>query len=358
MAQTYFVTGATGFIGRRLAQRLLHSGARVRLLVRSEARAADLQALGAEIIVGDLFCEDAIARGVRECDAVLHLAGLTREQKRGDFQRVNVLGTRAIADACRRADRVPTLVYVSSLASAGRAPRAEPTDANERYGANRLMRETDAPRPISSYGRSKYDAEQALLTYALETPITIVRPPYVFGEGDLVSAKLYAMAKRRGNFVVPGWKDRFYSFVYVDDLVDVLLASVDCGERLTPNSLELIADAPERCSGVGIYFASSPRPIRFSEFGRFVGRAYGREKMRIFKIPPLGVLGAGAWGEFVKSIFHCVPSFDWNKSIEALRGPWICSSAKARDQLGVELKDDLALQFAAAARWYEEQGMA
>ena len=89
-----------------------------------------------------------------------------------------------------------------------------------------------------------------------------------------------------------------------------------------------------------------------------VGRAFGREKMRVFKIPPMGVVGAGVWGELVKTLAKRVPSFDWNKSIEALRGPWICSSAKAREQLGVALEDKLEEQFAAAARWYEQEGLA
>ncbi len=357
MTESYFVTGATGFIGRRLTTRLIERGARVRCLVRSETRGRDLEALGAELVLGDLFSTDALARGVDQVDAVFHLAGLTRERARGEFQRVNCDGTRAVAEACRAANRVPTLVHVSSLACSGKAPRASREDDCERFGANRLLRETDVPRPLSPYGCSKREAELALQTFSDAVPITVVRPPYVFGEGDLVSAQLYAMAKRRGNFVVPGWLDRYYSFVYVDDLVEVLIASAARGERLTPNSLAPV-DSTLACSGKGIYFASSPTPIRFSEFGRMVGRAFGREKMRVFKIPPMGVVGAGVWGELVKTLAKRVPSFDWNKSIEALRGPWICSSAKAREQLGVALEDKLEEQFAAAARWYEQEGLA
>ena len=362
MAETYFTTGGTGFIGRRLVERLVSSGARVKCLARATSNRRRLEELGVEIVEGDLFSAEALARGVADADFVLHVAGVTRELRPGDFLRANCEGAKSVASACLRVSetsgKTPILVAVSSLACGGPAPKADESAADvEIYAGRRLRRETDVPAPSSPYGRSKLAGELALQEFAAKLPITIVRPPYVFGEGDATSAPLYRMAKRRGAFVLPGWADRFFSFVHVDDLIDVILQSARCGERLTPTSLATTRDRPKECSGVGIYFATSPKPILFSEYGRMIGRAFGRSKTRSFHIPPVAVGVAGLWGELVKRATKKAPPFDWNKAVEALHGPWICSGAKAANELGVEIPDDLEQKFERTARWYEREGL-
>ncbi|MBQ7815342.1 MAG: hypothetical protein IJ387_12730, partial [Thermoguttaceae bacterium] len=131
------------------------------------------------------------------------------------------------------------------------------------------------------------------------------------------------------------------------------------GERAEPSSLDPISTAKgggsARCSGRGVYFATSARPIRFSEFGAAIGDAFGR-KPKTIKIPPLGVLGTGAYGEIVKVLAKKTPPFDWNKAVEALRGPWICSGEKGARDLGVRFETPLAEQFAAAADWGRREG--
>ena len=357
MPETYFITGATGFIGERLALKLTERGACVRCLVRPTSRRDGLKALGVEFVEGDLENAEALAQGARGATAVFHLAGLTREARRGDFLRVNRDGAERVAKACLAAAEsgtTPILAFVSSLACAGPAPKGG--EGDELYGGNRLLAETDAPRPVSPYGKSKRLAEEVLQGYADRLPITTIRPPYVFGEGDHESTLLFRMAKRLGCFVEPGWRDRYFSFVYADDLADVLIAAVEKGERMTRASVAPLEDDPTRCSGRGVYFAAAPKPILFSEFGRMIGRAFGRAKTAIFKVPPMGVAGAGAYGECVKKAFGARPSFDWNKAIEALRGPWICSGAKATAGLGVAIEEDLSGKIERAARWYEETG--
>ena len=362
MSETYFITGATGFIGRRLVEKLVEQGARVKCLVRPTSNRGELQRLGnVEFIEGDLKDGAALSAGVSDVAGVFHLAGLTRETRSGEFMEVNCGGTLDLARCCTRSGNRPTFVYVSSLSAAGIAQKGDVVsgESGERlYGLCRRKRETDYPRPISPYGRSKFAAEQNLQDYAEKLPITIVRPPYVFGERDMASAPLFGMAKRRGNFVNPGWRDHYFSFVYVEDLANILIAAVKNGERLTPTSLVPTERAGSRakfCSGKGIYFATSPEPILFSEFGRMIGRAYGRKHTRVFRIPPMGVLWVGVYGEIYKSLKHRGLAMDFNKAIEALRGPWICNGAKASEQLGVAISPELEEKVARTALWYENQ---
>lgn len=366
MEKTVFVTGATGFVGGRLAERLTEAGARVRCLARPTSNRRRLAALGVEFVDGDLTDRAALRRGVEGADVVFHLAGLTREARRGDFDAVNRIGSRSVAEICAEVGKgsgeAPTLVAVSSLAGAGPAPKREKAEnvGSSDFDGRRLKRETDVPNPISPYGRSKLAGEREVLRFADATPTTIVRPPYVFGAGDFLSLELYKMAKERGVFLVPGYLDRFYSFVDVDDLATLLIAAAERGERAEPSSLDPISTAENggvsaRCSGRGVYFATSARPIRFSQFGAAVGAAFGR-KPKTIKIPPLGVLGTGVYGEIVKIVARRTPPLDWNKAVEALRGPWICSGEKAAHDLGVRFETPLAEQFAAAVDWYLREG--
>ncbi|MBR4751312.1 MAG: NAD-dependent epimerase/dehydratase family protein [Thermoguttaceae bacterium] len=357
MNETFFITGATGFIGRRLARRLVESGKRARCLARSTSRREELAALGVEFVDGDLNDLDALRRGAEGCAGVFHAAGLTRELRKGDFMAVNCVGTRNVAQACVDAG-TPRLVAVSSLAGAGIAPKASSDAPNDEatYAPYRLRREFDLPKPISPYGKSKLASERALLEFADKLEITVLRPPYVFGEGDLLSLELFKMAKQKGIMVLPGYIDCYYSFVYVDDLVEIMVAAAERGERLDQNSLTPDATG-SRCSGKGVYFPAGPTNLRFSEFGLAIGRAFGRKKIATIKIPPMGVLGTGVYGEIYKAVTHKYAALDWNKAVEAVRGPWICSGEKAIRELGVSIEPGLDEKIAIAARWYESAGL-
>src|SRR5438132_798635 len=112
VAEPVFITGASGFIGGKIAERLLGEGRRVRVLARRPL--PELEKLGAEVVAGDLADIDALRRGCEGARTVFHVAGRVGVWGPAeDFFKVNVEGTRNVIDACRAAG-VPRLVYTSS----------------------------------------------------------------------------------------------------------------------------------------------------------------------------------------------------------------------------------------------------
>jgi len=185
------ITGATGFIGRRLALHLPRNGDRVRALVRDPQRASTLLDPAVELVVGDLSSAAALARLVADCDAVIHCAGAVRGRGYGDFASANVAGVEQVL-AALRAQPETRLLALSSLAA------REPG--------------------LSPYAASKRAGEQVLLAQGDGVAWTILRPPAVYGPGDRELLPLFRLMAR-GLAPVPGRLSDRVSLLYVEDLI-------------------------------------------------------------------------------------------------------------------------------------------
>ena len=217
-----FVTGATGFLGSRLARRLAARGDRVRCLVRESSDTADLERIGAELVRGDAGDEAALAAGLAGADLAYHLAagydvGVVDEV---ELTRVNVGGTKAFLDAARRAG-TPKLVYVSTTAALGPAPAGEAEGSED----------TDYRGPYpSAYHRTKAEAHRlAREAQRRSFPLVIVCPAWVYGPGDHGPGGRFVqdLLHRR----IPGMPSEsgWFSFVHVDDVVEGLVRAGDDG---------------------------------------------------------------------------------------------------------------------------------
>ncbi len=116
-ADAIFVTGASGFIGGALTRALIADGGTVRALVRSDASAAAVEALGAEPVRGDLSDPASIRAGAQDCGLAFHAAALPAEWgTRAEFEAANVMGTANVLGACEAAG-VSRLVHVGTEAA-------------------------------------------------------------------------------------------------------------------------------------------------------------------------------------------------------------------------------------------------
>lgn len=331
------VTGATGFIGLHLVRRLAVVGHEVVGLVRKSSRRIDLEAISVPVAVADLESGEGVAEAVARCDVVFHLAGAVRGLTRDDFFRPNADGVRRVVEAASRCPTPPVVVVVSSLAAAG---PARDDHAHE---------PGDVARPISYYGESKLAGEFAAREFADRVPITVVRPPIVFGEGDRASFEWFRSLAKFHLHAVPGRRTARFSIIAVDDLVDGLLAAAERGRRLLAGD-----DAATR--GSGLYYLAADTMPTYREIGALVATSLGIRHYVTLPVPSLALSLVGFAGECAARITKRPPLLGRDKVREALAGSWICSPATACAELGFKPSKTLAEQFAMAAAWYRGQG--
>lgn len=327
------VTGASGFIGSTLIEELGTLGFEVHALLRKSSLNRNLEGLEFKRVEGDLSDFDSLCAAVRDVDYVFHLAGSTQARNRSEFFQVNTGGTARLARAVTQSQSSLTrFVFVSSLAASGPARSLQPRV------------ESDQDCPVSMYGESKLQAEKELLKYKDEFPITIVRPPLVYGPKDRAVFSLIQTVAR--NFMPllqasTQQGNKYYSAIHVQDLCrGVVQAAVVSPEKVASGEIFYLA-------GEGIH--------TYLEFMTTIADRLNCDPMRI-KVP-IFIVKAAAMG---LSTFSLVTKKSYplnlDKLHEVLSDYWICSNQKAKTMLGFSPEFDLVSGMSHAIEWYKRQG--
>jgi nucleoside-diphosphate-sugar epimerase len=312
-----FITGASGFIGSHLVDRLLENGREVRVLVRGVSKKTGLPKRdGLEHFIGDLTVAN-LTKAVQGCDVVYHLGGITRGSSEAEFMWANAEGTRVAAVGAQR--NGARLVYVSSLAAAGTGTISQPRKVS------------DKPQPITTYGQSKLEGEiRVHETDNLEW--CIVRPPGVYGERDKDFLFAFQAAKN-GFFPVLGNPERAYTLVYVQDLITAILT---CGTH--PNAVGKT------------YFAGHPEPVSYLTILETLAKLFGKPFNPINL--PDGLLnvaaGAGELGRF----FGQVGLINRSREKDLKAQGWVCDVLDLENDLGLRCETPFEVGFAKTLEWY------
>jgi len=219
-AATAFVTGGSGFIGGRLIGRLVDEGTTVRALARSAASAAAVERLGAEAVSGDLGDTEAIAAGADGCETAFHLAAHVADSGPWeDFERINVAGTENALAGCRRAG-VRRFVHCGTEAA---LMAGEPLVQVDETTPLR----PDSPAP---YPATKARAEQAVRAASdAGMEAVVVRPRFVWGEGDTTLLPTMTEMVEAGRFAWVGGGGHRTATTHVDNVVEGLLLAAAKG---------------------------------------------------------------------------------------------------------------------------------
>lgn len=251
---TVALTGATGFLGRAIAEVLSAQGHTVRALARDPARLPALA--GLQPIRGDLRDRDACAALLDAVDSVVHCAGLVKARSRSEFFAVNAEAARTLAESALRAG-VRRFVLISSLAA------REPA--------------------LSDYSASKAAGEEAVRA-APGLDWTVLRPPGIYGPNDEATAPLLKLA-RLGLLPVLGPADARMSLIYVRDCAEAVAACL-----ASPDTVGRVYELDDGAGGHA-----------WRDLGEAFTVALGRP-VRLLTIPPFFLHGATGLGALLAGL--------------------------------------------------------
>jgi nucleoside-diphosphate-sugar epimerase len=225
-------TGANGFVGRALCTESIRQGLTVLAALREESALENCT----PVVIGAIDNATNWSTALSGVDIVVHLAARvhmmndTAVDPLAEFRQVNVEGTLNLAKQAIKAG-VKRFIFVSSIKVNGeQMPFGQPFTA------------LDTPSPQDAYGISKYEAEQGLLTLAKETglEVVIIRPPLIYGAG--VKANFASMMRtvKRGIPLPLGAIHNKRSFVYVGNLVSLIIKCID--HPKAANQVFLVSD--------------------------------------------------------------------------------------------------------------------
>ncbi|MDZ4781303.1 MAG: NAD-dependent epimerase/dehydratase family protein [Planctomycetia bacterium] len=218
MSDPILVTGATGLVGNNVVRTLLGAGHAVRTLVRVSADSRPLEGLAVEQVTGDVTDAASVAAAVQGCGAVIHAAAEVHIGRTGleRQRRINVEGTRNIADAARKA-RI-RLVHVSTCDAIGQGTAESPATEDTRLPQARLP-----------YVITKREAERVVLGNVVAgLDAVIVNPAYMIGPWDWKPSSgkmLLEVAAGRGTFAPRGST----SLCDVRDVAQAIVAALTQG---------------------------------------------------------------------------------------------------------------------------------
>lgn len=321
------ITGATGFIGSHLVDRLLAAGHTVRVLVRASSNLQWLKDKPVTFVSGDITDERTLAPFLEGADFVYHVAGVVKARDRAGYFAGNEGATRAMLETAGRvAPDLKRFLFVSSQTAAGPATSLA-TPTNE-----------DMPcHPITTYGESKLAAEQAVREYFDEFPCTIVRPPAVYGPRD-TEIFIYFQTVARGLNSMIGFDDKRLSLVHVEDLVSGII----------------LAAESERAIGE-TYFIASDEYYSWPQVGTVTAAALGRSTFTV-RLPHAIVFTVAALAQAAASLTGKAATLNLEKARDITQRYWICDVSKARHELGYTQQYPLERGIPHTIAWYREQG--
>lgn len=305
----FFVTGATGFIGGQLTQRLIDDGHTVQALVRSKEKAARIARPGIGFFFGDLDDTALIREAMTGCNGGFHLAAFAKPwSKDPDLPyRVNVEGTKHIFDAALKTG-LKRMVFTSTggtiSPSDGKKPATE-----------------DTPRSIAhfnAYEKTKAQAEEFARNYSGKgLEVITVNPTRVYGPGEEnESAAMTKIIRKfyRGSWrIIPGNGKMYGNYVYIDDVVN-------------GHMLAFIHGKP------GERYIIGGDNATYDEFFDMLKQVTGRQKTMIHI--PYGFLNFATRVQYGALRLVGKPPLITAEWIRKYLHHWACSSQKAVSQLG------------------------
>ena len=321
-----FITGATGFIGKQLAKKLVENKFNVTALVRNKYKAKKLIELGVKIHQGDITDTKSIEGMLDGCDTLFHLANISRWwlRDKNKYIDVNVKGTKNLLSEASKSG-VSKVVFTSSVAAIRQPHGILSTEDLEHCGNFESL-----------YGRSKYLAEQEVLEFGKNSTLDVVvlNPGVVIGPGDFKTFGkiLIEFLNRRLKF--RAFDQSFVPVVYIDDVVD---AHIIAAEKAKPGEKYILVS----------------ENIRIIDLYKMIKKITG-DPIPPFQIPPFIIKTMAHFSELKAAIKGTSPKIAVD-AVNAMQKGASASNKKAISELGIKfLPIKQALE--KTIDWYKQNG--
>ncbi|GAC1343829.1 MAG: NAD-dependent epimerase/dehydratase family protein [Myxococcales bacterium] len=322
------VTGGSGFLGSYVAEQLAEEGHVVRALVRPASDKQLLERLpGVEFSSGAVEDPASLAVAMRGVDAVVHAAGLVKARRPADFVAVNTQGTKNLLQAAlEEAKGLRRFVYISSLAAVGPSPDGHPVPDDAE------------PRPVTHYGRSKLEGERAVLAVKDRLPVTVIRPPLIYGPRDRATLAFFTSVKS-GVLPLLGDGQNTLSVIYARDCAAACVRAI---EARSPSGRTYFVD-----DGVVYVWKDALREVE---------KALGKRAFVRIGLPLAVVRAAAAASQLYGKVTDTAQMLTLDKLNELTQKHWVCSGAGARSELGWAPTVRWASGVQETADWYRKEG--
>ena len=327
------ITGASGFIGSFLAEEALKRDLDVFAGLRKSSSRRYLQDSRIRFVELDFTDKTRLKETLLEqkqkgihFDTIIHNAGLTKARKKEDFYRVNYRFTKNFIEALTETGTVPLkFIYISSLAAYG--------PGNE-LSMKPVMLD-DIPKPVDEYGKSKLESEKYIRSLN-GFPWLIIRPSGVYGprEKDYF---VYVQTISRGMEPYIGFKPQILTFIYVKDLVRLILDAAFSG--ITGKS----------------YFVTDGKQYDSREFAAITKKHLQKKTLRITL--PLKLVGGIALAmEKIFSLAGSMPTLNTDKFKIMKSTNWTCQVDVLEKDFNFQAEYDLDRGVKEVLEWYKNEG--
>ena len=316
------VTGANGFVGSHLVDDLLEKGDEVRCITRKSSNLRWLENKPVKIYDCGLFDIDGLKEALKDVDILYHVAGVVKAKNEEGYFNGNVETTKNLLEVLLEINpNIKRVVIVSSQTAAG------PSTAGE------VCTEETEPHPITTYGRSKLAQEKLALSYSEKLPITIIRPPAVFGERD-TEIYLFFKTYQKGLMSLVGFDNKEVSLIYVKDVVR--------GIHLAANSQKAVSQ---------IYFISSKEYYTWPQIGEVLKKVFGKKAVTL-RLPHSLIYSIAAVAQFFSMFSSKAATLNIEKARDFVQTYWTCDISKAERELGYRQEYSLDEGLKRTIDWY------
>lgn len=328
------ITGASGFIGSTAVDKALELGYDTWAGVRKSSSRKYLSDNRIKLVNLDYSNKDSLKDQLRKLsenyekfDYVIHIAGLTKALHKADFDNVNFEQTRNLAETLIEIDAIPeAFVLMSSLSALG-------TGDEKGYTP---IKSDHTPNPTTAYGKSKLKAENYLKRLE-DFPYIIIRPTGVYGPRDK-DYYILMKAVKGGLNVGAGFKKQILTFIYSEDLVDVIFKLIEKG---IVRKEYIVAD--------GDCYTDS-------EFNQIVQDVLDKKHVVRIKLP-LFIVKPAAWiSEKIAAILGKASTFNSDKYRIMKQRNWACDITPLKKDIDFEPKHRLKQGIEKTVKWYRDQG--